>query len=86
MIMKNRNLTKKRNRSVYPKTYSVKGKPAHVLRLTFLKGTFHVRFSVARLCFDCIKTLALANRQRENRSRWSQFLGHRPFLKWDIIP
>ncbi|WP_157279386.1 hypothetical protein [Dysgonomonas capnocytophagoides] len=38
-----------------------------------LNGTFHVHVSGARLCFDCIKTLALANRQRENRSRWSQF-------------
>lgn len=80
IMVKNRNIIKKRNRSVYPMTFSVRGKPAHVLRLTFLMGTFHVRFSVARLCFDCIKTLALANRQRENRSRWSQFLGRRPFL------
>jgi len=40
--------------------YRFMGKPWHVLRLTFLNGTFYVRFRGARLCFDCIKTLALA--------------------------
>jgi hypothetical protein len=57
-----------------------KGKPADVLRLTFLKGAFYAHFRGARLCFHCMKTLALAFAKGKTAPHGRSFLGSQTLL------